>query len=340
MRIWFNKTFSTIRSVLQQLRQSELIGEVTLVCTHTHNTASVFTAADESYLEPTHLSVEAYLQWCLDFCKQQRIDIFWVGKEAALISQQQHLFTAIGTQVLVVANSDTLNLLSDKARFYQELPPSVATVMDFIAVDDAPSFDAAVLQLKQQHQQLCVKPAQSVFGLGFRVLDEQRDSVEHLLDGVEYHIPLAELRLGMAQSSAVFEKTLLVMEYLAKNEWSVDCVAHEGELLCAVQRKKSLQLGHGQEIDNNAEIAAMVERLAAHYQLNGLFNVQFREGEYGVRLLEINPRPSGGVGMACLAGVNLAELALLSFLNKALTVPAIHYGLKVTEVNTAVVLKA
>lgn len=340
MRLWFNKTFSTIRSVLQQLRQCPELGEVTLLCTHTHYTASAFLAADEHYLEPTDLSGEAYLYWCIDFCQQQRVTLFWVGKEAALISQHQPLFAAIGVQVLAVADYDTLDLLSDKARFYTALPPEVASLMDFVSVNDAQSFEVAVAQLKQRHQQLCVKPAQSVFGLGFRVLDEQHDSVYHLLHGVEYHIPLAELRLGLSQYSEPFDHPLLVMEYLARNEWSVDCVAHYGDVLCAVQRKKSLHLGHGQVIDNNADIAAMVQSLTVHYRLNGLFNIQFREGEYGVRLLEINPRPSGGVAMACLAGVNLAALALHSFLKKPVTVAPIRYGLKVTEVNTAVVLKA
>ena len=340
MRIWFNKTFSTIQSVLHSLHQSPSIGEVTLICTHTHPTATAFVSADESYLEPADLTGEAYLHWCVAFCQQHQVDLFWVGKEAALISQQRPLFTAIGTRVLVVAEAQTLKLLNDKARFYTQLPLTVAKVMDFIAVDTPQDFDNAVAELSKTHAQLCVKPAQSVFGLGFRVLDTVNDSVQHLLRGVEYHIPLNELRLGMQQRTEAFESSLLVMEYLAKNEWSVDCVAHEGQLLCGVQRKKSLLLGHGQVIDNNSEIDAMVRRLSGYYKLSGLFNVQFREGAYGVRLLEINARPSGGVGMACLAGVNLAELALTSFLGNAVTVPSIQYGLKVSEVSCAVALNA
>jgi hypothetical protein len=340
MRLWINKTFSTIGSVLHQLAQSPQLGELTLICTHTHPAASAFLNAHESYLEPTNVSAEEYVQWCLQFCQQQRVTIFWAGKEAALISQQRDLFAAIGTQVLAVADYHTLQLLSDKARFYSELPPHVASIMDFAIADNAENFEKAISHLSLRHQHLCVKPSQSVFGLGFRVLDEQRDSVQHLTLGVEYHIPLAELRLAMSGHSEQFENPLLVMEYLGKNEWSVDCVAQNGNLLCAVQRKKPLKAGHGQLIDNNLEIAGMVQRLAEHYRLNGLFNAQFREGEYGVRLLEINARPSGGVGMACLAGVNLPALAVQSFLNQELTVPAIAYGLKVTEVNTAVVLNS
>ena len=133
--------------------------------------------------------------------------------------------------------------------------------------------------------------------------------------------------------------TLLVMEHLAGPEWSVDCAGRYGELLCAVQRKKSQFIGHGQSIDNNAEIAGMVTRLTAHYRLNGLFNIQFKEGVQGPRLLEINPRPSGGFGMACLSGANLAQLAWQAIKGKVIEPPVIQYGLKVTEINMPAVLR-
>jgi len=337
MRIWFNKTFSTISAVLNNLRQSDSAGELTLICTHVHSTASAFLAADEYYLEPDNLTGDAYLEWCVDFCHQHNVTLFWPGKEAALISKHLAYFQAIGVQVLSVAEYDTLMLLHDKARFYADLNPAVAKVMDFIAVNNSEAFDHAVMTLSAKHKALCVKPSVSVFGLGFRILDTQNDSITQLLKGVEYQIPLHELRHGMNNTPEF--KTLLVMEHLAGDEWSVDCAARHGDLLYAVQRKKSELLGYGQTIDNNAELNGMVSRLTAHYQLNGLFNIQFKAGANGPRLLEINPRPSGGVGMACLAGVNLPYIVLQSVKGNAIPQAEIHYGLKVSEVNTPVVLR-
>jgi hypothetical protein len=59
----------------------------------------------------------------------------------------------------------------------------------------------------------------------------------------------------------------------------------------------------------------------------------------GPRLLEINPRPSGGFGMACLSGANLAHIALQSIRGETFKPPVIRYGLQVTEINTPVVLQ-
>lgn len=336
MRIWFNKTFSTIHAVFRNLRQSVPTGEITLICTHTDAHAVAFLAADESYLEPAGLTEQEYLEWCVDFCRQHNVQLFWPGKEAAFISKHPEFFQAIGVQVLSVADVDTLTLLHDKADFYTALSAEVAQTMDFIAVSDRDAFDNAVTELSATHQRLCVKPAVSVFGLGFRILDTQRDSITQLLKGIEYQIPLQELRAGMANTPEF--ATLLVMEHLDGPEWSVDCAGRHGELLCAVQRKKSQQIGGGQTIDNNAEIDGMVARLTAHYRLNGLFNIQFKEGVYGVRLLEINPRPSGGFGMACLSGANLAHIALQGIKGEPFQPPTIRYGLRVTEINTPVVM--
>ena len=336
-RIWFNKTFSTISAVLNNLRQSLPSGEVTLIATHNHEAASVFLAADECYLEPADISGQDYLEWCLNFCREHQINVFWPGKEAALFSLHHADFQDIGVQVLSVADHATLTLLHNKAHFYSALPPEVALVMDFLAVTNSEAFDAAIAGLSTKHNKLCVKPAMSVYGLGFRILDTKRDSISQLLAGVEYQIPLSELRQGMV-NTPVFN-TLLVMEHLAGPEWSVDCAGRHGELLCAVQRKKSQLPGHGQSIDNNSDIQGMVTRLTAHYRLNGIFNIQFKEGENGVRLLEINPRPSGGFGMACLSGANIAQIAWQGFKGEAISEVNLHYGLRVAEVGTPVVLK-
>ena len=200
MRIWFNLTFSTIQAVFRNLRQSVPSGEITLICTHTYAHAAAFLAADESYLEPAELTGQEYLEWCVDFCRLHNIQLFWPGKEAALISRHHEFFQAIGVQVLSVADFDTLTLLHNKADFYSALNPEVAQTMDFIAVNDRDGFDHAVADLSIKHRELCVKPAVSVFGLGFRVLDTQRDSISQILRGVEYRIPLQELRSGMTNT--------------------------------------------------------------------------------------------------------------------------------------------
>jgi hypothetical protein len=333
-RVWFNKTFSSAGAAIRLIREADRAGDYEIVCSSTNVHAPVFLAAHESVVEPSGLKGQDYLSWCLDFCLTHRIGIFIPGKEAALISGERARFEAQGTRVLSTASSDMLDLLHDKARFYQSVSCSTPPAA-FRVVESAQQFDTAWLELKKNHPQLCIKPSVSVYGLGFAVIDETRSSAQLLLEGVQYHIGLEDLRRGF-EAMQTF-RPMLLMEYLDGHEFSVDCLGDNGRLVCAIARKKSLPAGQGQLIDLRDDILESTRQLTKTYGLNGVFNVQFREGQSGLGLLEINPRMSGGIAMACLAGPNLPYLALAGFDRgfDALVVPVVRAGLRVGEISFA-----
>ena len=335
MRVWFNRTFSSVSTALRLIREADREQRYHLIYTNT-SPVPAGRAAHQFELEPAGLKGEDYVGWCLDFCRLHDVGIFVPGKEARLISAARQRFTDIGTRVLAVAQGEVLRLLHDKARFYAAVDCAAAPPPHSIAVNTVAEFDAAYAELRALYPKLCIKPSESVYGLGFSVIDEQRNCAELLLAGVQYTIGLADLRGGLAQLPQF--RTMLVMEYLEGAEYSVDCVAEHGRLLCAVPRKKPLAAGVGQTIDLNPEILAASAALAKSYELNGVFNVQFRETGGVVRLLEINPRMSGGIGMACMAGPNLPYIALAGFDRgyDKVEIPAIRHGMRVAEVSSAV----
>ena len=120
-----------------------------------------------------------------------------------------------------------LDLLHDKARFYQSVSCSTPPAA-FRVVESAQQFDAAWLELKKDHPQLCIKPSVSVYGLGFAVIDEARSSAQLLVQGVQYHIGLEDLRRGF-EAMGTF-RPMLLMEYLDGHEFSVDCLGDNGRL--------------------------------------------------------------------------------------------------------------
>jgi len=337
-RVWFNKTFSSVSAAIRLIREADADGRYCIVCSSTNPHAPAFLAAHEAATEPAGLKGEAYLDWCLHFCREKAITLFMPGKEASLISAAREQFAALGTRVLCVAEQEVLHLLHDKARFYDAVDLPATPVADFRVVENIAQFDAAYRELRAKHARLCIKPAVSVYGLGFSVIDEERSSAQLLLEGVAYHIGLQDLQSGLA--AMVDFRTMLLMEYLGGHEYSVDCIADHGRLVCAIPRKKSLVIGQGQIIDVRDDILDSVRQLSTRYKLNGLFNVQFREGANGLGLLEINPRMSGGIAMACLAGPNLPYLALAGFDRgyAGLNIPALQNGLRVTELAHATVL--
>jgi hypothetical protein len=332
VRVWFNKTFSSVGAAIRLIREADAAGDYEIVCSSTNAHAPAFLTAHASAVEPSGLAGQDYLAWCLDFCLTREIGIFIPGKEAGLISAERARFEAQGTRVLCAASQETLALLHDKARFYQSVdcgtPPAA-----FRSVETAAEFEAAYRDLRQDHPKLCIKPSESVYGLGFAIIDEERSSAQLLIQGVQYHIGLEDLRRGLTTMEKF--RTMLLMEYLGGPEFSVDCVGDNGRLVCAVPRQKSA--GQGQTIVLRDDILESTRRLTAAYGLSGVFNVQFREGRSGLGLLEINPRMSGGIAMACLAGPNLPYLALAGFDRgfENLPIAPVRSGLRVGEISFA-----
>jgi ATP-grasp in the biosynthetic pathway with Ter operon len=331
MRVWFNKTFSSVSQAFRLIRGADAAGDYLLWYTHTDDQAPPRRDAHCFEREPGGLAGAAYLDWCLAFCRTRDIGIFVPGKEAGLISGERARFEAQGTRVLCAATRDVLRLLHDKARFcalvdLPQAPPAV-----FRVFENSAQFDAAYAQLSEQFDVLCVKPSQSVYGLGFAVLDKTRNSAQLLFDGAAFRVGLGDFRRGLAMQDGC--RTMLLMEYLGGAEYSVDCVGDNGRLVCAVPRKKPGRAGAGQTIVPDPVVLAAAARLAAAYGLNGNFNVQFREADGRPRLLEINARMSGGIAMACLAGPNLPYLALRGFDRgyAGLEIPAVRAGIRVGE---------
>lgn len=336
MRVWYNRTFSSVYAAIKLIRQADTDGRFTIIHSNANRHTPAGRLAHEFYSEPTGLKGDAYIDWCLAFCREHKIDIFVPGREATALASELARFADIGTRVLSAAPPDELKRIHDKAAFYAETVLPDAPVAEFRRFENIEQFDAAWAELRPRHAKLCVKPSHSIYGLGFAIVDEARSSAALLLAGAEYHVGYDDLRRGLAELGEF--RTMLLMEFLEGPEYSVDCVGDAGRLVAAVVRRKLPQAGSGQLIDMRPDILDATARLCADYRLNGVFNAQFREGGGRPRLLEINPRMSGGIGMACMAGPNLPYIALSGFdLGfDQVEIPAIREGMRVAEVSSAV----
>ena len=338
MRVWYNRTFSSIYAAIRLIREADTAGRFTIIHSNANRHTPAARLAHEFHGEPVGLEPAAYVEWCLEFCRKQRIDIFVPGREATLLSAHHARFQELGTRVLSAATPHKLQLMHDKAGFYAETDLPQAPVAEFRRFDNLEQFDAAWAELRPRHAKLCIKPAKGIYGIGFAIVDEVRSSAALLLAGVEYHIGYQDLRRGLAELKEF--RTMLLMEFLEGAEYSVDCVGDNGRLVAAVARRKPAQAGTGQLIDMRPEIIEATAKLAADYGLNGIFNVQFREAAGKPRLLEINPRMSGGIGMACAAGPNLPWVALKGFADgfDTVEVTPVRNGMRVIEVADALEL--
>lgn len=310
--------------MLRQLREDWGPG-LFLIGSHTEPDFGPLAACDQAETEPTGLSEAEYLEWCLAFCRENRVDVFIPGRMREAVADHRAEFEATGVRLVVAGDGTTLKLLEDKGRFLSQVPEGVA-VHQFHRVRTWEEFEAASTKLEQAGLRVCFKPAVGTFGMGFNIIDDSLSPLKRLLRSEAHRISKAELRTILEGAESFPE--ILVMDYLDGSEFSVDVAAHEGDVVEMICRRKPLNgtvrisgtsrtarvhEGQSQVLAREPEIEEMVRILARHFHLGGLFNVQFRcraelpEKPY---LLEINGRMSGGLPYVRLCGINLPMLAI------------------------------
>jgi hypothetical protein len=310
--------------VLRQLREG-WDGGLFLIGSHTDRDFGPLSACDLALVEPVGLAENAYVEWCLEICGRYHVDVFVPGRMREAIADRRDEFAARGTKLIVAGDGATLRLLEDKGRFLAQLPAGV-TAHRFHRVRTWEEFSAACDLLESQGLRVCFKPATGTFGLGFYVLDERMTPLKRLLRSEAHRISKAELQAVLTVADSFPE--LLVMEYLDGSEFSVDVLAEAGAVVAMVCRRKPMnglvrlagtsrtlrvEEGQSQVLAREPALEDMVRLLARHFQLGGLFNVQFRaraERPEQPCLLEINGRMAGGLPYVALSGLNLPLLAI------------------------------
>lgn len=334
MRVWFNRHFALVYRVLRLIREADTDHRFTLLCTHHHAHFVGYAAADEHGREPESLSTADYVQWCLDFAVAQKVSVFLPAHEANAIVAARDQFEARGIRVLGVADARTLPRLHNKAWVYRKMAGQVPLAASTL-LRRAADLPAALNHLWSQDLQACVKPTVSIYGKGFHRLmragDPKSSRTRRSLTPEEWVARYTKSGRRVSHQ---------VLEYLPGHEFSVDCIGDAGRFVTGVVRKKSITTPT-QRLEDNPELLAHAAKLISRFCISGLVNIQFKEDKHGVpRLLEINPRASGGVAMSCLSGINLPYWALRGALDgyAGLPIPAPRLGLRVTEVGSPLVL--
>ncbi|MGH8655653.1 MAG: ATP-grasp domain-containing protein, partial [Gammaproteobacteria bacterium] len=246
----------------------------------------------------------------------------------AIARQSQQFAAECGTRVMLPGDAEVIATLENKSRLYRSLAETAVPVPDHVSVNTLEAFERAYAWIRQRHGMACIKPEVGVYAFGFKVIHEHLDPYHELMNTSVYRIQLEDLRRALGSRDSF--GPLLVMEYLDGPEFSVDCYARQGELIYAIPR---LKLRLGQRIDADPGIGTLARGITEHFNFNGLFNVQIKIGGGVPNCLEVNPRLSGGIGIACKSGVNLPYIALREALDdRPLTeLPKPRFGLTVSD---------
>jgi biotin carboxylase len=305
--------------------------------THPNKDALYLQNCDYAFVEPD-ISGDEYIDFCLDFCQRHRIDIFIPRKENVLISKRLANFEALGVKVLVCPDAELMAKMDNKAATYQTVSAGaqIFSIPDYEVVNTSEQFKKAYERLKDKGHTVCFKPVIGEGATGFRVIKDKIESIDQLFNqGIGYRISYHYAYEILSQQENFPD--LMVLEFLEGREYSIDCVSSHENLYAAIPRMKGD--GRVRELVDSPELIQLAHKFHQEYKLPYVFNIQVKYNDGVPKLLEINPRMSGGMHISCLAGINIPYLAIKILLGEKINQLEPRFGIRASHIEKEIILK-
>ncbi|KAA8999997.1 carbamoyl-phosphate synthase large chain [Affinibrenneria salicis] len=304
--IWFMEGVSSQRDIilLVQRLKAERQLPLTVVASHRNPRNEILSVADYAYIEPG-LDDER-LSFIRRVVERHGVTAIQTGRNCGWFEQQRAAIEALGVSLTTGAVSpDSLALADDKVKFAALMQQHGLDVVPSLQIDSVAALRQAIDDAPfGRDRPLCIKPVTGIYGMGFWRLDPQAGPLACFSDPNARRVrPDIYLNsLSQAESFA----PLVLMPWLPGPERSVDMLVERGRVIAAVGRRKEGALQYMEQHNQAVELA---RRCAEVMQADGLVNVQTRDNAPGEPLLlEINMRPSGGIGYTQYSGINLPGL--------------------------------
>lgn len=310
VKVWFNHWFSTSYGLIELMKQNKF-HQIHIIASNKCMDSVIQKVCDEWYQEPLS-DGEEYIQYCLEFCAEHKVDVFIPRRKMVEISRNIQRFTDIGVKVMV-DDYPIMKLLNDKAAAYQYLEGCEGVhIPAYEIVNTAEGFIESYKRLKNECEQVCVKFVKDEGGLSYRRITEHAGGFKKLRCYPGTAITYDDYVSALSEAGEFDD--LMLMQYLPGNEISVDCLDTEKGLI-AIPRFKGAQRHEWIQFDE--EILRMSQAIMDKIHLRYPCNIQFRLKDDIPYLLEVNTRMSGGMQMACLAEeINIPYIALNKLLGQ------------------------
>jgi biotin carboxylase len=246
-----------------------------------------------------------YADAVIDLVRQHRIEIVlpWSDEEAlALAVRRTDLET--GGALLACADLSALRVMSDKFATYELMQKVGIAMPAFRKVATRSDLELTVAEFNKTFGEFAVKPVSARGNRGTVVVRKDVKGAQNYLGSRELHMDIDTFRrehLNMMPVPAI------VMERLDAPAYDIDVLALEGRVLRAMPRRRLNPAGipfAGGVLVPTKPLLELADRITAALNLSWLYDYDLMTNARGEAIpIEINPRPSGSIAAAILAGV-------------------------------------
>lgn len=272
-----------------------------------------------------------FIETILKIAENYRIDVIQplVTKELEVFASNRKLFEDAGIAVCVDEYKN-LAVSNDKGRLLEILKKEKMTVPEYYVVNCIEGFQIACQKLGYPKKTICFKPCKSNGSRGFRIINSsiRRSEILFFEKPDSTFITYDEAVDILSEMEKIPD--LLVMEYMSGDEYSVDVLANNGEVIYVIPRLRSnITRGISTEctIVQDREVIDYCREVIKILGLNGNIGLQVRKDEFGcVKMLEINPRVQGSIVCCAAANVNLPYYGIKLALGEKIPIVPVNWG--------------
>ncbi|MGB8664815.1 MAG: ATP-grasp domain-containing protein [Serratia inhibens] len=306
--IWLMEGLSSQRDMILGIKNffKNAHKTITVIASHRHNRNEILSLADIALIEPP--DDEQRLSFIDATVKQYGVKAIHTGRNCLWFESHRHNIESFGVSLTTGATRIAMfELANDKVEFAGTMTAHGLPVVPSLRIESADELHTQIAsneRLESEKKLLCVKPVTGIYGMGFWRFDDKASPMAAFThpDNRKVH---PETYLHALKQQESFEP-LVLMPYLPGPEYSVDMLVEQGSVIAAVARRKE---GALQYLEQSGSAYELAKTCAEIMEADGLVNVQTRNNDHGVPvLLEINMRPSGGIGYTFHSGVNLPAL--------------------------------
>ena len=272
-----------------------------------------------------------YVDEILSICKKEKVDILFpqMSAELTAIEDKIDLFQQIGTTVSITRGSN-LKIANNKALLYQYMSDNNIEVPPFRIAKSLDEFEQAVAALGYPDKPVCIKMSESSGSRGIRIIDSSKSLYDLFVHSKpeSFHTTYEYMIRTLKEAPSFPE--LLIMKCLPGNEYTVDLLADDGDVLYISGRNNtSMMMSIAQEsiLQENQHAFEIAKKFVKGLRLNGVIGMDFIFDENGfTQLMDINPRIDATVAMFAAGGLNLPYLCVKKILGEDLPKVEIKYG--------------
>lgn len=274
-----------------------------------------------------------FISELLRICKTEEVDLVMscVTRELLSLSKNKDKFEEIGTRVAVM-DSDILETVNNKGKLLLKLKELGLDVPDFIVAESWNEIESFADRIDYKNNPFCVKGVEGNGSRAVRVILPYQDLFNSFFNEKPNGTICSYNDIKHILSNRSWPCKMMAMEYLPGSEYSVDILAENGEVKAVICRKATLVVSSNQMqcvVEKNSYVEDFCIKIVKELGLSGNIGFDLKEDYNGIpKIMEINPRYTGGIVAGLAANVNLPYLGIKTWLDIPFDVPQVRYGVR------------